>query len=187
MTRMSLALALTFTVAATSVEAQDTPPSQAAFFNGVWVHAGDREEEEERRKAIETTVNRLSVFVRGTARQRLTERTTPAPELELGVEGERLQLSSGEERVSLRLGARPVTIERDRRRGDMSARFDGQRLIVVSEREDGKRETTYTLSPDRQRLTLSVRLSGERLPGPLGFQATYRRKGTGPADKAPPK
>ncbi len=59
------------------------------------------------------------------------------------------------------------------------------KAAIIWEGEDGKRETTYTLSPDRQRLTLSIRLSGGRLPGPLGFQATYRRKGTSPADKAP--
>lgn len=175
MKRMSLALALTLTVAATSVEAQESLPSWDAFFNGVWVHAGDSKEEKERREAIEATTTGMSLFVRGTARKRLTERTTPAPELELRVAGDLLQLSRGDHKVSLRLDAKPVTIERDGRRGKMSARFDGERIIVVSEGENGMRATTYTLSPDRQRLTLSVRMSGERLPEPLSFQATYRR------------
>lgn len=184
MKRFGVVLALALPVAATGVEARVATPGSADF-SGVWTHTGDSKEEEQRRKAIEAAIRDMPFFVRGTARDRLMQRTTSAPELKLSVEGDCLELSRGSDKITLRFGAEPVSIERDGRRGKMSARFDGQRIIVVSEGENGKRATTYSLSPDRQRLTLSVRMSGERLPEPLSFQATYQRKGGGPVVEDP--
>ena len=48
--------------------------------------------------------------------------------------------------------------------------------MVESQGEKGQRATTYSLSADGKRLTMSVRMTGERLSGVLAFQATFRRQ-----------
>ena len=45
------------------------------------------------------------------------------------------------------------------------------------EAESGKREDRYTLSADGSRLTLTVRLTSPKLPGPLTYKLVYSRQG----------
>jgi hypothetical protein len=172
---VSLAMALTLAIAATLVEAKDAPPGRDTFA-GSWVHAGDSKEAEQRRQAIEAGTKDMAPFIRGTARERLDKQTTPPPELRLEVEGDRFDISRDSNTVSLRFGAKPITMDRNGKQGKVSVRFVDEQIVVVSEGENGKRVTKYALSRDRKRLTMSVRMTGERLAGPLVFQSTYRRK-----------
>jgi hypothetical protein len=150
----------------------------------VWLHAGDGEEEQLRRQAIEAATKGMSVFVRGKARRRLEDRTAPPRELVVMVQDERVELSRDGDTMSLPLGAEPVTREKNGQSGALSAHFDDERMVVSSEGKKGKRVTTYALSPDGTRLTLSVRLTAERLSGPLVYQSTYRRKSPSDASAA---
>ena len=158
-------------------EAQTSQPAKPARngFTGVWRHAGNADEDKQRRKVIEAATEDLSFFVRGTARDRLTERTKPAPEVKLVVDDQHIELAGKEKTISLRFGAKPITIKKDGKEGKLSARRDGKRIVISSQGEKGRRDTTYTLSPDGKKLTVSVRMIGERLSAPLAFRTTYRR------------
>jgi hypothetical protein len=145
-------------------------------FTGGWLHAGQAKEEKQRLDAIKAMTSEMSVFIRGTARKRLAKRTAPARELRLRVDGERFEVSRSGHKVSLRLGAKPVAFERNGKRGKLSARRDGKRIVVVAEGDNGKRVTTYALSADGKVLTVSVVMSGKKLPKSLAYRSTYRRR-----------
>ncbi|MBK6689860.1 MAG: hypothetical protein IPG45_35675 [Deltaproteobacteria bacterium] len=158
---------------ATTAAAADGAPSA---FQGVWRHSPGAQEEQLRVQAIETATKDLGLLVRDRARQRLNERTTPASELKLLLEGDRLEISRQGNSLVLRLGAEPILVQRDGDEGRLSARVDGQTIVVTSQDEQGSRVTTYALSPDGKQLTLSVRLTGSRLSSPLIYRSTYVRK-----------
>jgi hypothetical protein len=152
--------------------------SPRTAFTGGWLHSGqDKDKEEKQRlKAIQQMTSKMSVFMRGIARKRLAKRTAPPRELRLSVDGDRFELSASGHKIALRLGAKPVAFERDGKRGKLSARRDGARIVVVASSDKGKRATTYALSADGRRLTVSVVMSGKRLPKPLAYRSTYRRR-----------
>jgi hypothetical protein len=155
--------------------ARAAEPSPAAF-TGTWRHAGGRQEDEARRKAIEEATRDVPGFFRDKARRRLDERTAPPGTLTLRIEGERLALSRGGKTISLRLGGEPIALERDGERILLSARLDGNELVLLGKGDKGQSVTTYVLSPDGERLTSAVRMTGERLRGALRYRSTYRRK-----------
>ncbi len=169
-------MALATLVAFDSVaSAQSSQPSQSAF-TGVWQYVEDTEEDERRQQAIEKATEDLSIFIRGTARGRLEEQTTPPREFKLAVNGETFRLTRDGKSVSLQFDAPPITVERDGKRGKLSIRSDGGRLVLLREGENGSRLTTYTLSSDAKQLTMSVRMRGARLSAPVAFKSTYKRQ-----------
>lgn len=145
-------------------------------FDGVWRHAPDPKAAELRRASIEAATEDLSAFIRGTARDRLDERTTPPRALKLAVRGDQVEISRDGKSVSLRLDAKPITMERNGQRGALSVRLDGGRIVLESEGERGRRTTTYELSSDGRRLTMSVRMIGDKLRAPIVYRSTYRRE-----------
>ena len=148
----------------------------ARGWSGVWLHTADAQEQQQRQRAIEAATQDMSTLFRGTARKRLDERTAPPRELTLAVEGDRLELSRDGNTIALRLGAKPVTVESNGQRGALSARCDGDRIVVNANGDGGGRLTTFTLAPDGQLRMQSVRMINERLSGPLAFQLSFRRK-----------
>lgn len=168
-----------FFLAATFMLSLAAPGAEAApldgAYSGSWSYAGDRGERKSRHQAIETATENLNGFIRGRARGRLKERTTPPPTLNLQVGGGRLELYQGEHKISLRLGGEPVRVDRDGKSGMLSARRDGDRLIVESKGDNGNRTTTYALSSDKQ-LKVSVRITGKRLDQPIVYTSTYARR-----------
>ena len=152
-----------------------TEPSPSTF-DGVWRHAPGPEETRRRQASIEAATEDLSIFMRGKARDRLDERTTPPRVLQLQVRDDRVELSRDGKSVSLRVGAKPVTVERNGQRAILSVRLDRAQLVLHSKGERGERTTTYALSPDGRGLTMSVRMTSERLGAPLEYRSTYRRE-----------
>jgi hypothetical protein len=175
MRRTSGLLLACVVMAGSWVEAQASP-TDAIAFTGVWQLVNDAGETRKRLQAIESVVAEMSVFVRGTARERLLERTAPPGELRLVVQGDRLDLSRGDGKLSLRFGAKPKTVGKNGKRGTVSARYADGRIVVASEGEGGKVVNTYSLSPDGKRLVMSVRMTGKKLPAPLAFQSSYARR-----------
>jgi hypothetical protein len=172
---LSFAVVLIVAVATGLAEANDSTVSRSSF-SGEWVHVGDSKEAKQRRQAIDAVIKDMPSFIRNTARKRLDEQTSPPPELKLKVEGDRIEISRDGNTVSLRIGAEPITMKKNGKKGKLSVKFEGDRIVVVSEGEKGKGITKYGLSPNQKFLTMSVHMTGERLSGPLVFQSTYRRK-----------
>jgi hypothetical protein len=173
--KMSIILALVLIFTPCIVAAQDSTEIYPGV-TGAWVYAGDKKEAEKLDQAINAVTAELPFYMRGLARDRITEQTAPPAELIYAVKNDKFIITRDDETVSLRFGAQPVTMEKDGKSGLMSARIDGDRIVVVSEGEEGRIMTAYGLSSDSKILTLFVQMSAKRLAGPLKYQLTYRRK-----------
>lgn len=176
---LAVLAALAQAASAQPAAAEDSPPASAptpSAFDGRWVYAGGPEEDRARVRAIEAVTEDLPAFKRGTARERLRERTALPRTLELKVAGNRVQLSQDGKDVGLELGARPREVDKDGKRGALAARLDGEQVVVVAASEDSKVTTRYAVAPDRGQLMLSVRLEADALPRPLEYRATYQLK-----------
>jgi hypothetical protein len=163
--------------AATDQAANDQAAKPASNpLSGVWLHAADAKEEKVRLEAIAAAVEEMPFFIKGTASERLKERTVPAPRIELTVDEQHFEIGGQKGKLTLRFGAKPVVVERNGRAGKVAVLTRKGRVVVEAAGENGRRETTYVLSPDQKQLTLKVRMTGERLAAPLVYQATYRRQ-----------
>ena len=169
--------ALALGIVGAPAAAQDTQSKQDSF-TGVWSPKGDKKEEQQRLQAIEAATTDMSIFIRGTARKRLGKGTAPPARLQLVVEGERFTVARDTKSFSMQLGAKPITVEKDGKQAKVSARREGATIVVESQGEKGRSMTSYALSPDGTRLTMSVRMRGEKLSGVLAFKATFRRQAT---------
>ena len=56
------------------------------------------------------------------------------------------------------------------------ARLHRDHLIVESKGDNGNRTTTYALSSDKEKLKVSVRMTGKRLDQPIVYNSTYARR-----------
>lgn len=169
----ALALGLTFGTA--------TPPAAAApeapGLSGTWVHRKDPEEAKARKAAIESVVSDLSSFIRGRARDKLEERTAPAPAFNLKLTEDHVSITRGDETLRLELDAAPVT----KKRGGQTAKVSAQRqadggVTIVSAGEKGRIVRTYVRGAQADRLRVETRMTGERLGKPLAFTTSYRRR-----------
>lgn len=152
------------------------PATAQGGLAGTWQYAGGGEENARREAAIATSTEDLSRMVRGRARSRLGERTTPAPRIAITVSGPAVTLSGPSGSLALTIGGPAVQVSGDAGGGQARATRQGGHLVVTIRGESGVQTTTYRVSEDGSRLVLQVQMSGERLSVPLRYRLTYRRR-----------
>jgi hypothetical protein len=145
----------------------------AAGLTGRWRAAETAEEEELRRKAIDEVTQDLGRIKRGKARDRLLERTAPPPSLMIEVTGSKATIVFGDHRLELELGAEPVEIKGRESRSLVSAKMEGEKLIVVSQTDKGEQTASYWA--DEKSLSRKVTMTGDQLGGSLTYISTYTR------------
>ena len=152
-----------------------SPVTAQGTLAGSWRYAGGGEENARREAAIEASTEELSRMIRGRARSRLGERTTPAPRIQIAQSGDAVTLTGPNGSLALTVGGPAVTVSGEGGGGQARAtRRDGH-LVVTIRGDGGVQTTTYRLSEDGRRLVLHVQMTGERLSVPLRFRLSYRR------------
>jgi hypothetical protein len=76
-------------------------------------------------------------------------------------------------RIELELGGSPIEVSENQGTARVSARTEGERLIVVARSDEGERTTAYTATGDR--LSMEVTMTSTQLAGPLQYASTYVR------------
>ena len=140
---------------------------------GRWRASETTDEEKQRLEAIDEVTDHLGLFKRGRGRSRLKELTSPPPSLMIGVTGSKVTMDSGDRRLELELGGPPIEITGSQGTTRMSAKLDGQRLVVLARGDKGERTASYRASGDE--LTMRVVMTGDQLDGPLEYVTTYAR------------
>lgn len=161
---------------AVSMSLSGSAHAEAPSFSGEWTHTGGKAEAEQRKKAIETMTKDLNVFVRGKARGKLGEQTAPAKMLKLEVDEESMKLTRDGKAMKLQLGADPIVVKKNGKEGRVTARRKGNTLIVTTAGDNGRRVATYSISPDGQKLYISMTMKSKKLDGALAYKETYSRK-----------
>ena len=147
------------------------PPSP---LTGRWQAAITVDEKQQRRQAIEEATANMRPMMRSKARSRLSERTSPPRFLVLEIESPKVMIGSGEDELELELGGVPIEVSGKEGKARVSAKMEGERLIVVARTGKGERTTAYRVNGAR--LTVEVTMTGSELTGPLQYVTTYARK-----------
>jgi hypothetical protein len=150
--------------------------AQTVTLTGTWRHAGDAAEQTRRHAEIDRVTESIGRLMRGGARERLRDMTSPAPEMTLSDEGERVTIVARDHRVTIATNGTPTRVTGAQDAGTMRAQRRDGRLVVTAEGDNGVRTTVYRLSEDGRRLVLDVRLESERLSEPLRYRVAYVRR-----------
>jgi len=149
---------------------------QRARFTGTYRYAGNAQEEEARKAAIDHAVESMSFVTRSTARNRITA-TTQIPGF--------YTFSFDQGKIKVLPEARPEMISGDKgepadyvykgKTSKLTQVIAGDRITQVFVSDDGKRENEFTFSQDGKRLTLKVAVSSARLSNPVVYSLTYKK------------
>lgn len=164
---MNVLLMLATSLLAFSLQAQSDP------LLGRWVL--DAEASDDPAPMIDEAVQSVNRFARGRARGGLTSALTPAPTLELRMDGEAVLLSTDAGR-SLRVvpGGEAVTIRTEQ--GDpahLTAEREGSVLVLRSSSERGSR--VQRLDPAGDALIVTTVNTFDFLDEPVRLRSVYRR------------
>jgi hypothetical protein len=161
-----LAIGISFSTRDLALSAEASSPVA-----GRWRAAETEDQKKQRLQAIDDATEGMGRFRRGKARGRLAERTSPPPSLIIEIEGSRVAMGSGDRRLELELGGPPIEVSGDSGKAQLSAKMEGERLIVEARSGNGGRTTTYRAAEGL--LSMEVAMKGERLAGPLEYVTTY--------------
>jgi hypothetical protein len=149
---------------------------QRVRFAGTYRYAGSAQQEDARRAAIDRAVEGMSVFIRSSARSRVSATTQILGSYSFSFESEK---------ILVRPQSRPEMISGDRgefvdyvyngKRSKLTQRFFGDRISQIFVSDDGRRENEYTLSEDGKVMTLKVTLSSSKLSSPVVYRLSYEK------------
>lgn len=149
-------------------------PNEIAAMLGGYKHAGGKKERQRVASAIEDVVSRMSLFVRGVARDRLRAANPVPPSLLLSADARSFVLCYRDERFAAPLDGSAVTV-RSRDGEAMSLRVAlGDKAVSQRFFCEGKsRENRFRLEDER--LIVDVKVVAEQLPKVLAYRLTYTR------------
>ena len=169
--------ALVLLVLPSAPAAADEVAAMAPFV-GVYRYAGGPAELAELDKAIDSVVGKMNVMVRWIARRKMRTPNVPTKELILSVhEGALTVARPGQPTVSAPADGSPVAWKSND--GDAFTVRHGIEGRVVYQRFEGSQSVSVNhlrLSPDADSLVVETRVESRRLPAPLVFHFTYRRR-----------
>ncbi|MDP3276277.1 MAG: hypothetical protein Q8Q09_13840 [Deltaproteobacteria bacterium] len=152
------------------------PPVAESTFNAVWEFAGGAAERAALEAAVASTVAGLGWPIEGIARGRLSERNVIAQTLTLRVVGGQVEYTSAG-RPTLRSPINGIAVSAVNSHGEpitLSTRVTGPVMVRVGQRPDGQRREVLRVTGDR--LVIEATVSSPRLPRPLSYRLTYRRR-----------
>jgi hypothetical protein len=163
--------------ALTGASATATEPASGAPLAGSYRYVGGDAEVKAMYASVEGVVKKMSFIVRGIARKRLRKPNLPSPELDLLIGPTSITITrTGQGSVvAPRSGAPGKWRSSD---GAFTVRcvLKGRALIQTIDGKDSHSTNRYTLDEDGATLRVQTRIASSRLPGPVVFAMTYRRK-----------
>jgi hypothetical protein len=120
----------------------------------------------------------MNGLIRGIARKKLLEVNAVIPSLGFSLDGDPLRASY----IKGKLCESPAngkTVDWVNQFGDtvnLSQKYQGGKLVQRISDDNGARTNTYRFSEDGSKMTMSVEITAKRLPKPVRYKLTYRRK-----------
>jgi|UPI00047A13FF hypothetical protein len=151
-------------------------PDQVAQFSGTYRYAGNAQEEEARKAAIDHAVEGMSFLIRSAARSRITATTQILSLYSFFLEPGKIRIrpQSRPEMISGDHGE-PADYVYNGKRSKLTQVFAEDRITQVFVSDDGKRQNEYTFSEEGKVMTLKVTLSSPRLTNPVVYSLSYKR------------
>jgi len=157
---------------------QKPPPPAGAKLTGTYRYVGGAAQRQRLESAIDRTVQQLNALIRGIGRRRLTESNQIRDAVELKIQGDKVTtIFTPGGTVTTTLGASAISWTTDTGKSVKvkSALVKG-RLVQDFQADDGSRRNVFTVDASGDKLTLSVTIRSDRMPEPLKYALSYRRK-----------
>ena len=147
-------------------------------FAGVYLFAGGAREQEGIQAGIERAIDEMSFITRPFARSRLRNTNPAYGWVQVQFQGEHIVITlAGRSPINTLADGSPAPWTRpDGEQVQARQRFMGDRVVQSITAQDGSRRVEYQLDASGQRLTLDVTVTSPRLPAPLRYRLTYRRR-----------
>ena len=150
--------------------------AQDAAFTGAWTYSRDAHEKSMRCESIDQATNDISRLIRARMRQGLQDKTEPVAEIILNDRVDRVTVTGRNRDVTFTTDGSPNRVQTEHGIATIRAKRKDGKLVVTSEAPNGTQTTEYRLSEDGTELVLEVSISSDKLPKPVRFRTTYRRK-----------
>jgi len=163
------------TALAVSSPALAGEPSPA--LSGSYRYAGGTEETKALSAAIDGVVSQMSAVTRGIARSRLEKGNAPTKEVEIKIAKDNLTIArTGKPAISAPPDGKPV--ERNTTAGKQQVAYviDGRKIVQTMHGKSSDSTNTYSLDADGTTLTIHTKIVSPRLPAPVEYHMTYKRK-----------
>ncbi len=147
-------------------------------FAGSFTYVGGQAQRDQVAVAIEATVMALNVLFRPIARKRITAGNPLREQISFAVVGKTVSVSFGADRKISGLLEGAAVPWTDEAGSPLEVTFSlvKGRIIMHCQGEGGARRNVFTLDESGDKLTMSVTMSSDRLPVPVKYALTYRRK-----------
>ena len=159
-------------VACTGGVRADNPSLQGTFVN-------EQQSAEPITTAIETTVAKMNFIKRPIARSRLKKTNEVHRRVDIALGGAQISVAfDGHKPVQMPADGSTIRWTRDDGETfDVSAVWDGDRLVQTFKAEDGTRSNTFGLGADG-RLTVQVKVTSPQLDSPVSYALSFARSGS---------
>jgi hypothetical protein len=127
--------------------------------------------------AIEAAVAKMNFVKRPIARSRLKKTNTVHKRVTIATTSQEIAIAF-DSNAPVRMPADGATAKWKREDGevfDVSARWQGEKLVQTFKAEDGQRTNTFSLGADGTPLRLEVEIASPQLPEPLRYTLTFTR------------
>jgi hypothetical protein len=175
---------LGFLVVLSAARAQDLggppPEDPKARFHGTFDYTGDPHEQQERQDAIARSTKGAFFLIRGAVGSRVNDKTRIAPVLTYEFPAGKVRaVATGPKGLTVVESPDDGTRVPQRIDGEMigvSQVFLGDTLMQKFTAQDGERTNEMRIDPSGKLLLVNVTVRSEKLPHPLAYALTYRRR-----------
>ena len=171
-TRNTIALAFVVLSALGGAARAGEPDAKLA---GTYAYAGGDAEKKALSAAIEACVSKMSALARGIARGRLEKGNAPTAEVKISVAGKDITIArTGKPALTAPSDGSKVMRDTVSGPAEISYAVEGSKIVQT---QAGKSSTsTNTFSLEGTTLTISTKIVSPKLPVPVEYKMTYKRK-----------
>ena len=127
--------------------------------------------------SVEGVVKKMNWAIRGIARRRLRKPNMPTAEISIAVDATTITVSRiGHSTVATPLSGAPVTWRSPDGTFQVTQVIEGRTLLQTLKGKDSQSTNAYTLGADGVTLSVHTDIVSRRLPAPVEFVMSYRKK-----------
>lgn len=157
-----------------------TGQSDLGRISGTYRYVGGEEEVRAVEQAIDEVVDQMNVFIRGIARRRLRAPNLPTNELRITLEDGQIRVvRTGQPEIAAPQSGERVAWRNPRNGNELQVahRVNSDGVLEQSlVGDNGVSTNSFIPSTDGLRLSIRTVIRAEKLPAPIRFSTTYRRK-----------
>lgn len=144
---------------------------------GTYAFAGGEAETKALSAAIEECVSKMNVVARGIARGRLEKGNAPTAEVKITIAGKDITIArTGKPAITAPSDGSKVTRDTISGPAEVTYVADHDKIVQTMQGKSSLSTNVFTMGTGGATLTISTKIVSPRLPAPVQYTMTYKRK-----------